>query len=405
MAHRIIDDWTDFRNIISGKYRDELKKYMSNGSIFKLRGKNGKISITLPRINLPHITFGKPQEGVGRGPGNDGDVIGRDGDGQGGNKPGTDPGEGITINVDLDEILKLLKDELQLPDMKPKPNQTYEEIRTIYNGISKVGPNSLLHKRKTLRQTMKRMSAMGGLEKKVVLPGLNTPVSILSPINDDRRYRQYNEIKVPSSNAVLFFMRDGSGSMDKEKCDIVSDISWWIDLYVQKFYKKTERVYLWHDTEAKEVSEKMFYNLRYGGGTIVTSVLKLMSKIVKHRYNPVKWNIYGFYFGDGESFGEDNKHFADILKTKLGPDVVNMFGQVEILHYSGWGDSLKAYLDKRMAKGNLPHVRNTSIDRPKDGGWGVSPFASEEARDQEVKRVIKELLGKETIKTKATLVA
>lgn len=400
MPHRIGEDHQEFRNIVGGRLRKELHKHVKNGSIFRQRGKNGKIAVTIPRIDLPHITFGQSGSGVGRGPGKKGDVIGKD-KGKNGNQPGTDPGDGITIEVDLEEVLKLLKEELQLPDLKPKANQTYEDVKIVYNGISKVGPNSLLHKQRTMKQCMKRLSSLGKLDNKVLLPGCTQSVPLLTPINDDKRFRQYNEIRVPSSNAVIFFLRDGSGSMDKYKCDIVSDISWWIDLYITKYYKKTERVHIWHDTEAKEISAKNFYELRYGGGTYCTSALKLMNKIIKLRYNPVKWNIYGIYFGDGESFGEDNKDFVKMLKNQLGPNVVNMFGQVEILHYSGFGESLKGYIDKRMEKGELPHVRNTSIDRPPNSSWHDA-FVDEDSRNEEVKRVIKELLGKDVKKQKAS---
>ena len=48
--------------------------------------------------------------------------------------------------------------------------------------------------------------------------------------------KQYNIIKKPSSNAVIFFARDWSGSMDQYKCDIVSDMSWWIDIWIKRFY-------------------------------------------------------------------------------------------------------------------------------------------------------------------------
>lgn len=399
MAHRIDEDWNEFRGIIGGRLREELKKHIKNGSIFRNRGRNGKIVVTIPQIDQPHIVFGKPEDGIGRGEGKPGDVIDKDNKGKGKGQPGTDPGDGIQVQVDLDEILKLLKNELELPDMKPKANQTYEELKVVYNGIAKLGPNSLLHKPRTMKQCMKRLSAQGLLNKKVLLPGYTEPVPILTPINDDKRFRQYNEVKIPSSNAVLFFMRDGSGSMDQYKCDIVSDISWWLDLYIKKFYKKTEVVHLWHDTQAKEVSEKNFYELRYGGGTYATSVLKMMNKIIQTRYNPIKWNIYGFYFGDGETSREDNNEFSKMLRTKLGPDVVNMFGQVEIMHFSGFGDSLKGFLDGQIGKGRLPHVRNTSIERGEGQGWyGSLP---EDKRDEEIKRVIKLLLGKDADKLQA----
>lgn len=395
MANRINEDHDEFRKIISGRLREELKKHIKNGSIFRQRGKNGKIVVTIPQIELPRIVFGKGNEGVGKGPGKPGDIIDKD-KGKKGNKPGEDPGDGIQIQLDLDEVLKLLKDELQLPDLKPKANQTYEDVKVVYNGISKLGPNSLLHKPRTMKQCMKRLAALGQLDNKVLLPGYTQAVPILSPVNDDKRFRQYNEIRVPSSNAVIFFLRDGSGSMDQQKCDIVSDISWWIDLYIREYYKKTEVVHIWHDTEAKEVSAQDFYALRYGGGTKCASSAKLMNKIIKDRYNPIKWNIYGFYFGDGETTSVDNAEFAKILKNQLGPDVVNMFGQVEILHYNGYGEGLKAYLDKQIGKGALPHLRNTSVDRQENTGWYAS--LPDDKRDEEVRRVLKTLLGKDADK-------
>lgn len=393
MPQRIQEDHYEFRQIIGGKKREELQKLIRHGSIFRMRGKNGRIQVPIPQIELPHIVFGKPDEGVGRGDGKPGDVIDKDGNGKKG-QPGTDPGDGMEISVDLDEILNLLKEELQLPDMKPKPNQTYEEIRTVYTGKSKVGPRSLLHKKWTMKECMKRLAALGKLQDKVLLPGMTAPVPLLLPINDDKRYRQYVEKKVPSSNAVIIFMRDGSGSMDQYKCDLVSDISWWIELYIRRFYDKCETCHIWHDTEARVLSAKKFYELRYGGGTYCTSAVRLMAQLLKQRYNPAKWNIYGLYFGDGESFGTDNQEFVKILKKELGPNTVNMFGVVELLHYEGFGESLKKYVDGQVEKGRLPHVRSTSIDRPEGSGWG-EVFADENQRNTEVKRVIKHLLGKE----------
>lgn len=375
-----------------------MKKYIKHGSIFRLRGKNGKIAVTIPKIDLPYITFGKPGDGVGRGQGKPGDVIDKDGKGKQPGQPGTDPGDAITVNVDLDEAFNLMKDELQLPNLKPKPNQTYEEVRTVYNGKSKIGPNSLLNKRWTMLESMKRHAALGQLGKKVLLPGLTEAVTLLSPINEDKRYRQHNEIRIPSSNALIVFLRDGSGSMDQYKCDIVSDISWWIELYIKKFYDKTETLHIWHDTEARVVSAKQFYDLRYGGGTLCTSSVKLMQKLIKTKYNPIKWNIYGLYFGDGETFGSDNKSFCKSLAGELGPDVVNMFGIVEILHYSGFGESLKKYVDGQVAKGELPHVRSTEIKRPEgNNNYFGEVFADEDKRNEEIKRVIMELLGKNSV--------
>lgn len=395
MANNIQEDHKEFRDIVSGKVREELKKFIKTGKMFRQRGKNGKIGITIPRIDIPHITFGKPQDGVGRGPGKDGDIIGKDPGKGKGNNAGDDPADGIQIQVDLEYILKLLKDELELPELLPKQSQTFEDEKVVYNGIAKVGPNALLHKRRTLKETMKRMAAMGQLENKHWVPGFNEPVSLLLPNNDDRRYRQYNIVQRPTSNAVIFYMRDGSGSMDAAKCDVVSDISWWLDLWIRTFYKKTESCYLWHDTEAKQVSQEVFYNLRYGGGTRCSSALRLMKKLIapKSKYDPAKWNIYAFYFGDGENETNDNSKFVKLLKEELGPKVVNLFGLTQIMAYNN-ENSLKSYVDKNLEGGKLyaDHCRTTSIDRPKDAPWDY--FQDPSNRDEAVKKALKDLLGK-----------
>jgi uncharacterized sporulation protein YeaH/YhbH (DUF444 family) len=397
---RIREDHREFRDIVSGKLRENLKKFVTSGRIFRHRGNGkGQISIPVPRIDMPHIVFGKPDEGVGRGGGKKGDIVGKDPEpNQNGNQAGQETGEGMLINVDMNEVLKMIEEELKLPKMLPKPSQTYEEIIIRYNNISKVGPRSLLHKRRTIKECMKRMISTGQWDKKVDLPGFNTSLPVLTLCNDDFRFRQWNEIRKPNSNAVIFFARDGSGSMDQYKCDIVSDMSWWLDLWIRKDYKKTDRVYIWHDTEAKEVSEDEFYRLRYGGGTTCSSALKLIQKIIKHRYPPEKYNVYIFYFGDGENWGSDNKVFCDTIKQNLNDTKVNMIGMTQILAWR-WEDSLKQYVDKKVKENFFPpdFIRTTAIggdqgDGPTNDMWTANRERDDKT-DEEIKKALISLLS------------
>jgi uncharacterized sporulation protein YeaH/YhbH (DUF444 family) len=391
MPRRIDEDHKDFHDVYGGRKRKELKKYIKNGSIFRNRGKNGKVVLTIPKIDIPHIVYGDSgQGGIGRGQGEKGDVIGKD-DSQGkgkGNKAGQEEGEGIDISVDMEEVLQFLQEELQLPDMKPKPNETYEEVIKKYNNISLVGPESLRHNVRTLKQALKRQCSDGSINKLHKIPGYAEPVRLITPINSDKRYRQYNEIKVPSSNAVIIFARDGSASMDQYKCDIVSDMSWWIDTWIRNFYQKVERVYVWHDTVAKEVDEKKFYKHRYGGGTTCSSALKFISKMFESRFNPAKWNIYLFYFTDGENWDNDNHNFVKILQEEFNSKVVNMVGITQILAWN-YENSLKQSVDKN----SFTNLRTTQIINSINNLSG-SPL-SEEDRNQQIKSAIIELLGKE----------
>jgi uncharacterized sporulation protein YeaH/YhbH (DUF444 family) len=392
---RIKNDHQEFRDVISGRFREELKKYISTGKIFKNRSnKNGGISIPIPKINLPHIVYGSQNSGVGRGEGKEGDVVGyepKKGAGKG-NQAGEEEGEGMIISVDMNDVIDLLIEDLKLPRLMPKTNQTFEESIIKYNNVSKVGPKSLIHKRRSIKECMKRMISIGEWTKKKKLPGFNIPITPLNICNDDFRYRQWNEIKKPASNAVIFFARDGSGSMDQTKCDIVSDMAWWLDLWIRKDYKKTDRVYIWHDVEAKELSESDFYSLRYGGGTVCSSSLKLIKDIIKIRYPKEKYNIYIFYFGDGDNLYNDNKVFCDLIKNEFND--INLFGLTQIKSY-GYNNSLKFHVDERVANGFYGHnhiVRTTSI------GQGIEseiPTMEEESNKLtlDIKNALKDLLS------------
>lgn len=383
MPRRINEDHKDFRDVYGGIRRKELKKYIKNGSIFRKRGKDGKVVITIPRIDIPHIVYGEGNGGVGKGEGNEGDVIGRDPQKGGkGNRAGQDEAEGMEVAVDMDEVLDLMKEELELPDMKSKPSDTYERIVKKYNNISLVGPESLRHNARTLREALKRQCADGSINKLHEIPGFANPVRMITPVNGDKRYRQFNEIKIPSSSAVIFFARDGSASMDQQKCDVVSDMCWWIECWIKRFYEKVERVYVWHDTVASEVDEKKFYRYRYGGGTTCSSALKLISETFEERFNPLKWNVYLFYFTDGENWDGDNEVFLKTLQEKFSPDTVNLNGIVQVMPWRYEG-SLKHFLDDRCQMKNL---RTTQV---------VSSDSDGDDRDVMIRKAIVDILGRD----------
>lgn len=392
MPRRIDADHKDFQDVYGGIRRKELKKYIRNGSIFRNRGKDGKIVVTIPKIDIPHIVYGDGSSGIGRGQGGKGEIIGKDPQkgGSSGPRAGQNRGDGIDIAVDLEEILKFMQEELELPDMKPKPSDTYEQTIKKYNNISLTGPESLRHNARTLKQALKRQCADGSINKFHTIPGFANPVRLITPINSDKRYRQFNEIKIPTSSAVIFFARDGSASMDQYRCDVVSDMAWWIDTWIRRFYDKVERVYVWHDTVAKEVDEKKFYKHRYGGGTTCSTALKLISGMFENRFDPVKWNIYLFYFTDGENWEGDNEVFCKILENDFPPSVVNMAGIAQVFPWRN-EDSLKQSVDEKCRSTN---VRTTQV-----GTIGMSP-ANEEERDKSIKSSISELLGRSRPKEK-----
>jgi uncharacterized sporulation protein YeaH/YhbH (DUF444 family) len=361
ISRRIDEDWKAFRDAVSGRVRKSLKRLISRGTIVHQRPKNGKIEVPIEKIDIPQITFGEGDEGFGRGEGKDGEVIGKSDKGKGSDKAGQGEKEGMIVSVELEDVLKFLQNELKLPNLKHKPDEIFEEIKIKYNNISLVGPESLRHNKRTFLEALKRTAASGNAQKKRKVPGLKAEVPIIEPIPKDKRYRQYKEIKLPSSNALIIFARDGSGSMTDDKCDVINDMAWWIDVWIRRFYEKVERLYVWHDQIAEEVDEDRFYRYRAGGGTYCSSALKFIDKQFENRYPPNKWNIYVFYFTDGENWGDDNNTFIEVLKEKFTPEVVNFVGITQIAsNYSG---SVKYHVDEAINSGflNSEYVKTAAI--------------------------------------------
>ena len=71
----IEQDNARFKQIVRGKIRRNLRKYMSNGELIGRQGKD-LVSIPVPQVDLPRFTFGNVgRGGVAQGPGQPGDPL------------------------------------------------------------------------------------------------------------------------------------------------------------------------------------------------------------------------------------------------------------------------------------------------------------------------------------------
>ena len=66
MVLNIEKDHQRFRQIVKGRIRDDLRKFLSKGELI---GKEGKhlISIPVRSIDLPHFRYGDNSGGIGAG--------------------------------------------------------------------------------------------------------------------------------------------------------------------------------------------------------------------------------------------------------------------------------------------------------------------------------------------------
>ena len=330
MVMDIHRDQRRFKQIVRGRIRENLRKYITHGEMIGRRGRD-VVSIPVPQLDVPHFRFGKNGSGgVGQGDGEVGDPIGKPGDGPAGaGGAGSEPGDGhlLEVEVALEELAEMLGDELELPRIEPKGAASITADKSKYNSIRQTGPESLRHFKRTYLNAMRRQISTGVYEPE-------NPCVL--PIKADKQYRSWNEVPQPEVNAAVIYLMDVSGSMTDDQKEIVRTEAFWIDAWLASQYKGIETRYIIHDAVAKEVDEHTFYHTRESGGTRISSAYKVCADLIESSFPAVDWNIYCFQFSDGDNWGDDNRQAFELLAEKLLP-VVNIFcyGQVESPYGSG----------------------------------------------------------------------
>ena len=351
---KIERDQSRFRQIVRGKIRQNLRKYVTHGEMIGRQGRD-LVSIPIPQLDVPHFRFGKNGSGgVGQGEGEVGSPVapgqGDQGDGTG--QAGSDPGAHIMeVDISLEELAQILGDELELPRIEPKGSNNISQEKTRYNSIRRLGPESLRHFKRTYIQALRRQvsSSTYDSERPHVVP-----------IREDKRYRSWTTQPQPEANAVAIYMMDVSGSMTDEQKQIVRTEAFWIDTWLRSQYKGLETRYIIHDAAAKEVDEDTFYRTRESGGTRISSAYKVCADLIERSFLPADWNIYCFQFSDGDNWGEDNEASLRLLRDQLLP-VANLFcyGQVESPYGSGeYLRSLRMGISENTDKLVLSEIRD-----------------------------------------------
>lgn len=333
MHLKIHQDHARFRQIVKGRVRKELKKFISKGELIGREG--GKtVSIPVPQIDIPRFRFGERQQGgVGQGEGDPGDPLSEsdaeDGAGQAGDQAGQHV---LEVDVTIEELAEILGEELELPNLDEKGKERVVSTQDRYVGIRRVGPESLRHFKRTYRQALKRQIASG-------IYNPDRPVII--PVRDDKRFRSWRTDEVHEANAVIIYMMDVSGSMGEEQKEIVRIESFWIDAWLTSQYKGLETRYIIHDAVAREVDRETFFHTRESGGTMISSAYKVCSQIIDSDYPPSDWNIYPFHFSDGDNWSaDDTKQSLELLEEKIIP-ASNMFGYGQVHSPYGSGQFIR----------------------------------------------------------------
>jgi len=325
---KIEQDHNRFRQIVRGKVKQDLRKYISHEELIGRKGKD-LISIPVPQIDIPTFRFSpQSQGGVGQGEGDAGTPI-ASGDEAGSGEAGNQPGEHLLeVDITVEELAQILGEELELPKIEPKGTKKIQVEKDMYSAVRRTGPESLRHFKRTYKEALKRQITSGIY---------NHRNPLILPIREDKRFLSWKTKPTPECNALIVYMMDVSGSMGDEQKEIVRIETFWIDTWLRSQYKGLVTRYIVHDAAAKEVNEEQFYHLRESGGTMISSAYNYFNKMIDEEYDLEQWNIYGFHFSDGDNWsGGDTDKCVTLLEEQLLPKV-NLFcyGQVESAYGSG----------------------------------------------------------------------
>lgn len=293
----------------------------------------------------------------GSGDGEEGEVIGEqpvrpEQGGQG----GAGQGEGGSHDVESNayDLGKILTEQFELPNLKDKGKKR-SLTRYTYDLTDKNrGFGQILDKKATLKRILQTNI---GLEKIKSGDVVDPCELLISP--KDRVYRILSREKDYESQAVVFFVRDYSGSMGGKPTELIVNqhvlIYSWL---TYQYQNQVETRFILHDTEAKEVETfQEYYNLTVAGGTQVYTAYRLVNKIVAEENLERDNNIYIFHGTDGDDWDtkgdkalpqlEKMLSYASRVGITIAENGYGISGQTEVEKYlrsSGLLEEKKEYL-------------------------------------------------------------
>jgi uncharacterized sporulation protein YeaH/YhbH (DUF444 family) len=356
------------------RYKDQIKEAVKRAVDGRgIRDLERGEEVRIPKKDLSEPVFHHGQGGVRDmvHPGNQdyvkGDRIKRPqgGGGQGSGKgQASDQGDGeddFTFALSKEEFMQVFFEDLALPNLSRTQLAEVPEWKSHRAGFSSDGTPNNLHvvrsmkgaigrriaigsgSRRELREMEERLHALklaalnGDAQAEAQIAPLDEEIEALRarlariPYLDpiDLRYRSRVKVAVPTSKAVMFCLMDVSGSMDEGRKELSKRFFILLYLFLTRHYEKIDIVFIRHHTQAQEVDEENFFHARETGGTVVSSALVLMEEVIRARYSPTEWNIYGAQASDGDNWHHDSGRCRELLAQKLLP-LCRYFAYVQV---------------------------------------------------------------------------
>jgi len=330
--------------------KDGFPRKINVGRLIK-PGKGGKdkvvvVPTTVEEKLIHDSTFKSSEQGGqsgGTGEGEEGQVIGeqpiRTPD-AGESGPGGGEGAPHEMESSAYDLGRILTEKFELPNLKDKGKKR-SLTRYTYDLTDKHRRfGQVLDKKATLRRIVETNISLGNLPD---VADIDPTRFLISP--DDKVFRILSRERDYESQAMVFFLRDYSGSMAGKATTLV--VAQHVLIYswlVYQYAMQVETRFILHDTDANEVPDfYTYYNSKVAGGTKVFSAYQLVNKIVEKENLVQDYNIYVFHGTDGDDWDKEGKQAIPELKKML--TYANRVGIAIAEHASGDKTQVEQYLN------------------------------------------------------------
>lgn len=368
---------------------DGLPRRIRIGKFIKpTKGKKEQIVVvpttTEPKFYHDNSVTEEGEETGGSGEGEEGEVIAeqpaepQEGEGEG---QGAGQGDGASHDISSEafDLGKVLTEKFELPNLKikgKKPSLSkYQYDLTDKNR----GFGQLLDQKATIKKIIETNILLGKIKEGEPF----TPEDlVINP--QDQIYRILSKEKDYEAQAVVFFVRDYSGSMQGKPTEAVVSQHLLIYSWLMYVYKNQVQVrFILHDTEAKEVPDfYTYYKSAVAGGTTIYPAYTLVNKIITDEQLAKDNNIYVFHGTDGDDWEEEGDKAVDEIKKLL--QSINRMG-ITVAKNSWTTEDRPTVVENYLEKSNLL--------KEKPGLIKMDAFLSAEADEGRIIESIKKLIS------------
>ncbi|MCU0445223.1 MAG: DUF444 family protein [Microscillaceae bacterium] len=305
--------------------KDGFPRRIRLGKLVKpIKGSKGEVIIVPTTTETKFYHDDDPQQqqeettgGVGEG--DVGEVIGEqkanpqpgEGEGQG---SGQGEGSDHDMTAEAFDLGRILTEKFELPNLKNKGSKKSLTKMQYDLTDQNQGFGQILDKKATLKKVIQTNILLGKVQPEEFV---NQAEFTITP--EDKVYKILSPEKDVEAQAMVFFLRDYSGSMEGKPSEVISSQHLFIYSWlVYQYNNNVQSRFILHDTEAKEVEDfYTYYKSNVAGGTNIFPAFDLVNKIVEDESLAKDYNIYVFHGTDGDDWDYTGEKMLSATRQML----------------------------------------------------------------------------------------